>query len=72
VPATSGSEANDMKREAEAYNNSIYLMVGMPYLLLAGVGCLVYRGLRRKARMEQMAARPPDEQPPAAPPPGDA
>ena len=53
-----------MRREAEGYNNSIYLMVAMPYTLLAGVGFLVYRGLRRKARMEQMAALPPDGRPP--------
>jgi hypothetical protein len=36
-------------REARAYNNSIYLMVGMPYLLLGGVGYLVYRGVKQKA-----------------------
>ena len=35
-------------RQARAYNQSIYLMVGMPYLLLATVGFLVYRGLRKR------------------------
>jgi hypothetical protein len=64
-----------MRREAEAYNNSIYLMVGMPYVLLAGVGCLVYRGLRRKARAEQEALRLPEDPqtgPTASRPPTDA
>ena len=61
-----------MRREAEGYNNSIYLMVGMPYVLAAGVGCLVYRGLRRKARMEQAASSAPEGQaPPPSPAPTD-
>lgn len=30
-------------KEAAAYNNSIYLMVGMPYLLLTGLGFMAYR-----------------------------
>jgi hypothetical protein len=62
VPSTSGSEAEDQAREARAYNQSIYLMVGMPYLLLGTVGYLVYRGLKQKALLEQnsvSAAGPP-------------
>ena len=47
VPATSGAEADDARRESEAYNQSIYLMVAMPYLLLGGFGYVIYRGLRR-------------------------
>ena len=43
-------------REARAYNRSIYLMVGMPYLLLGTFGYLIYRGLRQKALAEQQAA----------------
>jgi hypothetical protein len=39
-------------RESRAYNNSIYLMAGMPYLLLGGVSAWVYRGLRRKAQLD--------------------
>jgi hypothetical protein len=50
VTSTSGSEAEDQRREAEGYNNSIYLMVGVPYTLLAGVGFLVYRAFRQQAR----------------------
>jgi hypothetical protein len=53
VPATSGAEAEDAMREAQAYNNSIYVMAGMPYLLFGGVSVWVYRGLRRKALAEQ-------------------
>jgi hypothetical protein len=37
-------------REARAYNQSIYLMVGMPYLLVSGMGFFLYRGLKATAR----------------------
>src|SRR5262249_46241710 len=53
VPQTPSSEELDQVRLAKAYNNSILLMVGMPYLLLGGVGFLVYRGLRQKAALER-------------------
>lgn len=33
-----------------AYNASIYLMIGMPYLLLGTFGFLVYRGLKKNAQ----------------------
>jgi methyl coenzyme M reductase gamma subunit len=49
VPATSGAEEDDATREARAYNNSIYLMAGVPYLMLSGFSIWVYRGLRRQA-----------------------
>jgi hypothetical protein len=39
-------------REPRAYNQSIYLMVSMPYLLLGSVGFLIYRAHSKK---------PPDE-----------
>jgi hypothetical protein len=42
--------------EPRAYNQSIYLMAGMPYLLLGSVGFLVYRAHRQKARMDQWHA----------------
>ncbi len=47
--ASSGSEEydTDPAREASAYNQSIYLMVGMPYLLLGAFGFYVYRGLKK-------------------------
>ncbi len=48
MPSSSGAEEDDQLREARAYNQSIYLMVGMPYLLLGAFGMLVYRGLKRK------------------------
>jgi hypothetical protein len=55
VPSTSGAEESDQQRESEAYNNSIYLMAGTPYLCLAVVGFLVYRAFRRKRLAEQAA-----------------
>jgi hypothetical protein len=53
VPSTSGAEEDDDPvRQARAYNNSIYLMVGMPYFLLGVVGYLVYRGRKQQARVQ--------------------
>ena len=46
---TSGSEGDDPLQEARAYNNSIYLMVAMPYLLLGTVGFMIYRGYKKNA-----------------------
>jgi hypothetical protein len=74
VPADSGTEAEDQARLARAYNNSIYLMVAVPYLALATVGFLVYRSLRVRAAWQQRlldSARtlPPGD--PALSPPGD-
>jgi hypothetical protein len=45
----SGSEADDPLQEARAYNNSIYVMVSMPYLLLGTIGFLIYRGVKKNA-----------------------
>jgi hypothetical protein len=50
VPNTSGSEEDDQQREAQAYNSSIYLMVGMPYLLLGAFGYMIYRGIKKNGR----------------------
>jgi hypothetical protein len=59
VSATSGAEEEDAMRESRAYNNSIYLMAGMPYLMLGGFSYWVYRGLRRRALAEQAALSEP-------------
>jgi hypothetical protein len=53
VPDTSGAEARDAEAESRAYNNSIYLMVAMPYLLLGGMGLMIYRGYRRQAKLTE-------------------
>jgi hypothetical protein len=55
VPSTSDAEEDEQLREARAYNYSIYLMVGMPYLLLGLVGFGIYRGLRCKQAREKTA-----------------
>lgn len=49
VQETSGAEDEDRIREGLAYNQSIYLMVGMPYLLIGSIGVLIYRGSRLNA-----------------------
>jgi hypothetical protein len=56
VAASSGSEDED--HSPEAYNRSIYLMVGVPYLTLGVFGFLIYRGLKKNERFrnEPLAA----------------
>lgn len=49
IPNSSDTEDIDQARLSRAYNNSIYLMVGMPYLLVGAVGFLVYRQVRLRA-----------------------
>jgi len=47
---------DDPLREARGYNNSIYLMASMPYLLLGTLGAAGYRAYRKA-----QAAQPPSE-----------
>jgi hypothetical protein len=61
------SEANTIEQEkaknlATAFNQSIYLMVSVPYLLLGFFGLLIYRGMKkneafRKTLAEQEARK---------------
>ena len=57
---SSGSEEfdTDPAHEARAYNQSIYLMVGMPYLLLGAFGFYVYRGLKKNRAARAAACGP--------------
>jgi hypothetical protein len=48
--ASSSEDDKDPMQEARAYNQSIYLMVGMPYLLVSAMGFYLYRGLKQSAR----------------------
>src|SRR5579872_487604 len=68
--ATSGADEDDAMREARAYNTSIFLMAGTPYLMLGGVGYWVYRGIRRHNALTAVPddAAPNPDQP--APNPG--
>jgi hypothetical protein len=59
VPNTEGGDEDDATRESRAYNNSIYLMIATPYLAFTGVSFWVYRGLRRKAVLEQQLTEEP-------------
>ena len=45
---SSGGEDEEINNAPAAYNTSIYLMAGMPYLLLGSVGFLIYRGCAPK------------------------
>jgi len=48
----------DPVNEASAYNQSIYLMVGMPYLLLGAFSFYVYRGLKKNRAARAVAGGP--------------
>src|SRR5262245_19036605 len=59
VPNASSAEEEDQARLARAYNNSILLMVGVPYLLVGAVGFLIYRQARLKGALDPTSpARP--------------
>ncbi len=61
MTSSSGAEEDDQYREARAYNNSIYLMVGMPYLSLGALGFLIWRGFRQRDRAQREAMLPPSD-----------
>jgi hypothetical protein len=46
-------EVNNLPR---AYNNSIYLMIGVPYLALGIAGFAIYRGVRQNAEYREKNA----------------
>jgi hypothetical protein len=45
---SSSEDGDDPLREARAYNQSIYFMVSMPYLLLGVIGFKVYRSFQKQ------------------------
>lgn len=67
----SSSEDDDPLREARAYNQSIYLMVAMPYLLLGAVGFMIYRGVKAAQKMDEGRPSPSPEQSNGLPDRGD-
>ncbi len=44
------TDDEEINNAPAAYNLSIYIMAGVPYVLLGGVGLLVYRGGKRCAQ----------------------
>ncbi len=51
MPAASGSEADDdVNNNPAAYNLSIYVMVGVPYLTFGLLSFLIYRGCKGNAQ----------------------
>lgn len=57
-------------REAKAYAASIYLMAGMPYLILASLGILFYRSVKKAQKAQAQAnARASDPASPTMPGP---
>jgi hypothetical protein len=53
APAAAGSEYEDPRNNQAAYNNSIYVMVGVPYFSLGLFGFMVYRGMRKNEAFRQ-------------------
>jgi hypothetical protein len=48
----------DPMREAKAYALSIYLLAGMPYLMLASLGFLFYRSVKKSQKAAGQANAP--------------
>ncbi len=64
------SDPNAMKNLPAAYNNSIYLMISVPYLLFAVFGFMIYRGVKKneafRRAMQQSLENPnPEENQPS-------
>ena len=59
MPA-SGLE-DDYPNAGAAYNQSIYFMVGVPYLSLTVCGFLIYRGCKMNAAYLKSLQPPPDK-----------
>ena len=54
APAASGAaEFEDPANNQAAYNNSIYVMVGIPYFSLGLVTFMVYRGMKKNEAFRQ-------------------
>jgi hypothetical protein len=54
--ASSADASSDPAREPRAYNHSIYLMAGMPYLLLGLLSFKIYQNIRKSdVKMQAMA-----------------
>lgn len=47
--ASPGASCESQFREAQAFNRSIYLMAGMPFMLLGGFGFAIYFLSRAKS-----------------------
>jgi hypothetical protein len=45
--AQDGQSSYDPKRESRGYNDSIYLMLAVPFSLCAAMGFIMYRQVRR-------------------------
>jgi predicted aminopeptidase len=51
VASSSGQE--DIDNSPAAYNQSIYVMIGVPYACFAIFGCLIYRGYKKNEQYRQ-------------------
>ena len=50
------ASGEDPMREAKAYAASIYLMAGMPYVLLGTLGILFYRSVKKAQKAQAQAS----------------
>ncbi len=51
-----GPESDDPMQEARAYAHSIYLMAGMPYLILGVAGVAFYRSVKKAQKQQELAS----------------
>lgn len=63
--ASPGDDDEEINNAPWAYNTSIYLMVGVPYVLLCGVGYFIYRGCQKNTAFLGQEDGPPNLDPPA-------
>ena len=60
-------EEEEINNAPAAYNQSILLMIGVPYFLLGGVGLLIYRGCSKNAEyLRELGKSQGDDPPPLA------
>ena len=58
--ATSGAADEESSKNPAAYNHSIYVMVGVPYLTLGVVGFMIFRGMKKNEAFRRAHGWPAD------------
>ncbi len=53
IESTNGDSQESLSNLSRAYNQSIYLFMTMPFLLLGTFGFLIYRGVRQNEAYRQ-------------------
>jgi hypothetical protein len=67
APAAGTGSPEDENNNPAAYNNSIYVMVGVPYLSFGIVAFLIYRGVKKNEEFRRAHGWTADPHSPANP-----